>query len=52
MSRKVEGEESGIGTRSEWFRVSQQLREVHEDNLRRIDDELGSYGCEVKMGVM
>jgi hypothetical protein len=36
---------------SECLRILQQLRELHEDNLRSIDDEFGRDGTEVKMGV-
>ena len=28
-----------------------QLKELHQENLRKIDDELGSDGTEVKIGV-
>jgi hypothetical protein len=35
MSRKVEGEESEIGT---ICKVSEVLRKLHEDNLQRIED--------------
>jgi hypothetical protein len=48
MSGLVE-EENEIETMCKLFEVT---RKLHEDNLRRIDDELGSDGCEVKMGVM
>jgi hypothetical protein len=59
MSVNTEGDECDnqaveTGTRcegSECLRILQQLRELHEDNLRRIDDELGRDGTEVKMGV-
>jgi len=36
---------------SECLRLVKQLKEMHEDNLRRIDDELGRDGTEVKIGV-
>jgi hypothetical protein len=36
---------------SECLRLVKQLKKVHEDNLRRIDDQLGINGTEVKIGV-
>jgi len=37
---------------SECLRLVKQLKEMHEDNLRSIDDGLGRGGTEVKTGVM
>ena len=32
-------------------RLVKQLKELHQENLRKIDHELGSDGTEVKIGV-
>jgi hypothetical protein len=45
-------EETGRGCEgSECLQILKELRELHQDNLRRIDDELGRDGTEVKIGV-
>jgi hypothetical protein len=45
-------DETGTGCEGrECLRIHKQLRELHEENLRRIDDELGRDGTEVKIGV-
>jgi hypothetical protein len=54
MSLNIEGREFEIGTGydgAECRRLAKQLKELHEDNLRRIDDELGRDGTEVNMAV-
>jgi hypothetical protein len=59
MSLNVKGREfdfhkyeTGTGYEgSECHRLVKQLKELHEDNLRRIDDELGRDGAEVNMAV-
>jgi hypothetical protein len=35
----------------EWHRLVKQLKELYQENLRKIDYELGSDGTEVKIGV-
>jgi hypothetical protein len=45
-------DEAGTGCKwSECLSVCKQLRELHEDNIRRIDDEVGGDGMEVKLVV-
>jgi hypothetical protein len=45
-------EENGTGCEgTEYLQIFKELRQLHEDNLRRIDDEVGRDGTEVKMGV-
>jgi len=44
-------DESGTCEESEIRRLCKQLKEVYEDTIRKIDDELGSDGTEVKIGV-
>jgi len=39
-------------TRLECRRLHVQRKNVYEDHLRQIDEEVGSYGTEVKMDVM
>jgi hypothetical protein len=54
MSLNAKGLESETGTGcegNECLKLVKQLKELHEDNLRRIDDELGRDGTEVKMTV-
>jgi hypothetical protein len=42
-------DQAGTGCKGcECLSLLKQLRELHEDNLRRIDDELGGDGMEVK----
>jgi hypothetical protein len=44
-------DESGACEESESRRLYKQLKEIYEDTIRKIDDELGSDGTEVKIGV-
>jgi len=37
---------------SECLRIINKLKEFYEDTLRKIDEEIGSDGTEVKMGLM
>jgi len=39
-------------TRLECRRLLEQRKNLYEDHLRQIDEEVGSYGTEVKMDVM
>jgi hypothetical protein len=44
--------ESGTGCEgTACLKLVNELKELHENNLRRIDDELGRDGTEVKMAV-
>ena len=36
---------------SECVSLSKQLKDLHEDRIRTIDEELGSDGMEVKFGI-
>nr|AGM32423.1 hypothetical protein [Coptotermes formosanus] len=46
-------EETGRGCEgSECLQILKELRELHQDNLRRIDDELGRDGTEIKLKAM
>ena len=38
--------------RLECRRLIEQRKNLYEDHLRQIDEEVGSYGTEVKMDVM
>jgi len=44
-------DKSGTCEESENRRLCKQLKEIYEDTIRKIDDELGSDGTEVKNGV-
>jgi hypothetical protein len=48
----VQADETGTGCEgSECLELAELLKKLHQDNLRRIDDEMGRNGTEVKMGV-
>jgi len=60
MSLKTKGSEFDVQTvetetgceRSECLGIIKKIKEFYDDTFRKIDDELGSDGAEVKMGLI